>query len=50
MILILCDEPVVFGLSTIFRAPRRALLLGRAELVEVFELAAGEQEAVPLAV
>ena len=37
-------------LSAIFLAPLRALLLGRAELVEVVELAAGEQAAAPLTV
>ena len=42
--------PVVSGLSAIFLAPLLALLLGRAELVEVVEFAAGEQAAAPLAV
>ena len=42
--------PVVSGLSAIFLAPLLALLLGRAELVEIVEFAAGEQAAAPLAV
>ena len=43
--------PVVSGLSAIFLAPLLALLLGRAVLVEVVELAAGEHKgAGPLAI
>ena len=42
--------PVISGLSAIFLAPLLALLLGRAELVEIVEFAAGEQAAAPLAV
>ena len=42
--------PRTVCLIQILAAPRRMLLLRRAELVEVVELAAGEESAAPLAV